>query len=196
FYMGPEVLSSIGPAANAPMFVQTELQLGTGGLGGRLISFEAVGTELARVSARVIEGEAPQNIPSHAVPAVPMFDSLALKRWNISESSLPAGSIVRNRQPTLWQLYHWYITTIILAASLQSMLVIWLLITNTRRKQVISALRQSEDRFAKAFRANPQPMSLTILATGRFVDVNDSFLATSGYSREEVIDHTSQDLNI
>ncbi len=57
-------------------------------------------------------------------------------------------------------------------------------------------LRASEERFAKAFRSNPQPMSLTTLATGLYIDVNESFLAMSGYTREEVIGHTSLELRI
>jgi len=59
-----------------------------------------------------------------------------------------------------------------------------------------AALRESEDRFAKAFKANPQPMSLTTMAEGRFLDVNESFLRMSGYSRDEVVGHTSSELQI
>ena len=63
----------------------------------------------------------------------------------------------------------------------------------TRRKRAEEALRVSEERFARAFKANPQPMSLTTLSESRFVDVNDSFLEVSGYTREEVIGRTSLD---
>jgi PAS domain S-box-containing protein len=66
----------------------------------------------------------------------------------------------------------------------------------TARKQAVDELRHSEERFAKAFRANPQPMSLTTVAEGRYLDVNESFLTMSGYSREEVIGHTSLELGI
>lgn len=66
----------------------------------------------------------------------------------------------------------------------------------TERKLAIDELRQSEERFSKAFRANPQPMSLTTLAEGRYVDVNESFLSMSGYTREEIIGHTSLELGI
>ena len=66
----------------------------------------------------------------------------------------------------------------------------------TERKQAIDELRQSEERFSKAFRANPQPMSLTRLADGRYLDVNDSFLQMSGYTREEVIGRTSLELKV
>lgn len=63
-------------------------------------------------------------------------------------------------------------------------------------KQAAGQLRASEERFAKAFRSNPQPMSLTTLATGLYIDVNESFLAMSGYKRDEVIGHTSFELRI
>src|SRR5215204_3298758 len=66
----------------------------------------------------------------------------------------------------------------------------------TERKLAEEALRASEERFAKAFQANPQPMSLTTLEEGLYVDVNESFLAMSGYVRGEVIGRTSLELNI
>jgi PAS domain S-box-containing protein len=66
----------------------------------------------------------------------------------------------------------------------------------TERRRRLTELRQSEERFSKAFRANPQPMSITTVAEGRYLDVNDSFLAMSGYTRDEVIGHTSLELGI
>ncbi|MGE0132309.1 MAG: ABC transporter substrate binding protein [Blastocatellales bacterium] len=66
----------------------------------------------------------------------------------------------------------------------------------TERKQAEAALRESEERFSKAFHSSPQPMSITTLEEGRYVDVNDRFLEVSGYTREEVIGHKSLELNI
>jgi PAS domain S-box-containing protein len=66
----------------------------------------------------------------------------------------------------------------------------------TAQKQAVEAVRESESRFAKAFKANPQPMSLTTLEDGRYLDVNESFLSMIGYSYEEVIGHTTKELGI
>lgn len=66
----------------------------------------------------------------------------------------------------------------------------------TQQHLAEEARTQSEGRFEKAFRANPQPMSVTTMAEGRYIDVNDSFLQMSGFTREEVIGHTSLELNI
>jgi PAS domain S-box-containing protein len=66
----------------------------------------------------------------------------------------------------------------------------------TGRKRAMLELRASEARFSKVFHRNPQPMSITTVAEGRYLDVNDSFLAMSGYTREEVIGRTSLDLKV
>jgi PAS domain S-box-containing protein len=66
----------------------------------------------------------------------------------------------------------------------------------TEQHAAEEARRHSEEKFATAFRANPQPMSITTVAEGRYVDVNESFVEMSGYKREEVIGHTSLELNI
>lgn len=64
------------------------------------------------------------------------------------------------------------------------------------RKQAEAALRLSEEKFSKAFWASPDPVGITTLADGRFIEVNDSFLKTFGYEREEVINRTAIDLEL
>ena len=90
---------------------------------------------------------------------------------------------------SFWSSYKWYVIVAIGIFLLQAFLITRLLVTQIRR-------RQAEDRFAKSFKANPQPISLTRVSDGLYVDVNDSFLNISGYKREEVIGHTSLELNI
>jgi diguanylate cyclase (GGDEF)-like protein/PAS domain S-box-containing protein len=48
-------------------------------------------------------------------------------------------------------------------------------------------LRKSEERFSKAFQANPDLTSISRMADGRFVDVNAAFVEATGYARDEVI---------
>ncbi len=66
----------------------------------------------------------------------------------------------------------------------------------TGRKRVEQALRDSEERFAKAFRASPAPMVITIIDTGQYLDVNEQWLKIIGYPREEIIGHISTELGI
>ena len=54
----------------------------------------------------------------------------------------------------------------------------------------------SEKLFFQVFQNSAQPMSITTLAEGRYLDVNPSFLSLLGYERQQVIGGTSLDLGI
>jgi PAS domain S-box-containing protein len=64
------------------------------------------------------------------------------------------------------------------------------------RAQADLDLRRSEERFAKAFKASPIPMAIQELATERFIDVNDAFLAITGIPRTEITNRTPAELQI
>jgi PAS domain S-box-containing protein len=57
-------------------------------------------------------------------------------------------------------------------------------------------LRESEEKFFKAFRSSPVSITINTLKDGIFLEVNDSFTRMSGYRREEVIGRSSADISI
>jgi PAS domain S-box-containing protein len=64
------------------------------------------------------------------------------------------------------------------------------------RKKMEEALRESEEKFSKAFHAIPESVSISTLKDGIFLDVNDSFLRNNGHTREEVIGYQGEDINL
>jgi PAS domain S-box-containing protein len=59
-----------------------------------------------------------------------------------------------------------------------------------------AGLKSSEEKFSKMFNAYPQTMIVSRMSDGKVVDVNDGFVLQSGFSREEVIGRTTQELGI
>jgi PAS domain S-box-containing protein len=57
-------------------------------------------------------------------------------------------------------------------------------------------LRKSEDRFAKAFHASPTAISLARIEDGRFIDANRAYIDLFGWSREELLGHTSLQIGL
>ncbi|MGB7907025.1 MAG: CHASE domain-containing protein [Syntrophobacteraceae bacterium] len=55
------------------------------------------------------------------------------------------------------------------------------------RKLAEIALRESEERFSRFFRASPVGTSICRLSDGQFVDINNAFMGLFGYKREEVV---------
>jgi len=66
----------------------------------------------------------------------------------------------------------------------------------TERKQAEENLRKSEKKFSSIFHLNPNPLAITDVATGNFMDVNEAFVQWTGYSREEIIGASSNDLHL
>lgn len=64
------------------------------------------------------------------------------------------------------------------------------------RKQTEEVLCLSEEKFSVAFANNPAAISLTRLEDGLLLDVNDTWVALNGYSRDEAIGHSGRKMNI
>ncbi len=64
------------------------------------------------------------------------------------------------------------------------------------RKLAEVALRESEEKFALAFRTSPYAITITRAQDGRFVDVNEAFFSITGYTREDIGEKTSHDLGL
>ena len=67
---------------------------------------------------------------------------------------------------------------------------------DSSRELAKQALGLSEEKFQKAFRSSPEWFVITTLNEGFYIDVNQAFLRTTGYSREEVIGRSSIELGI
>jgi PAS domain S-box-containing protein len=66
----------------------------------------------------------------------------------------------------------------------------------TERAQMERALRESEEKFSRAFSSSPNSICLFNPEDGVFADVNDSFLRFSGYTHDEIIGHTPDELKL
>jgi PAS domain S-box-containing protein len=66
----------------------------------------------------------------------------------------------------------------------------------TERKQAEEALRESEEKFSKAFLASPDAIAITRLKDGLVMEINDNFTAVTGYTRQDVINHSTSDIGL
>jgi PAS domain S-box-containing protein len=147
-------LPMVTRAASAPVFVMDDISVGRGSVGGNVLSYSLIGRVLAKMAARILSGEKPQDIPIVRSANVYMFEWRALKRWGLSESNLPPGSLVLNREPTVWESYKQYILSAIFVILVQTLTIFGLLWNRARRKEAqrelaksIETVRESEERF-------------------------------------------------
>jgi two-component system, LuxR family, sensor kinase FixL len=134
-YDSDHALKSLRAIANGPIFGYFQSQFGLGIVGGRLYQDHEVGARAARVAIRILRGEPPSSIPPQLLKtAAPVYDWRELRRWDISESRLPPGSIVEFRQPTFWEQYQWLIMLVLALCLLEAALIDILLRERRRRR--------------------------------------------------------------
>jgi len=66
----------------------------------------------------------------------------------------------------------------------------------TEQKNYEQELKISEERFYKIFDSNPVPMSLSEIETSKIKYANNSFYNVFGYTKEDVIGRSSEELNL
>jgi PAS domain S-box-containing protein len=182
-----DVLDHLSAAANAPVYGNVNSYVGRGIVGGRVFSFEHEGERAALVGLRVFAGEKPEQIGvQEASYGDYVFDWRQIRRWGISESSLPAASIVNFKEPTVWELYKWRISGIVLIIVMQSLLIAGLIAQRLRRKR-------AEGRFRQAVDAAPTGM-LMVGTDGIITLANIQMERLFGYRAEELIGHPVDDL--
>jgi PAS domain S-box-containing protein len=134
-YESPEYLRQVSDASAAPIYGTTDGQLGNGIVGGKLLSFEALGTEAGRVTLHLLAGESSDSVAPHMVSSPLVFDWRQLQRWGISETSLPEGSVVRFKQPTAWEEYKWYAIGLLAAVTVETILLGFLIYLRFKKRQ-------------------------------------------------------------
>jgi PAS domain S-box-containing protein len=144
----------VADAANAPVFAVDDVDVGGGTVGGDVFSFDLTGQVVAGMAVRILSGQKPQDIPIVRGANLYMFDWRALRRWGLKESNLPPGSMVLNRQSTVWESYKSYIIGGIFLILVETLLILGLLWQRARRRDVetqlaitFEAVQESERRF-------------------------------------------------
>ena len=156
------------------------LCLNYGCIGGAYSDWQKQARRTGEIAARVLAGERPENIPIVEDSDFQVqVDWRALHYWNIPESALPAGSVILNRPPSLWQQYRKYIlpTAVIVIALV--LLTISLLRQRARIRTGNAILHESEVRFRVMAETMPSLIWQSD-AKGKITYLNERWLAFTG----------------
>ncbi len=182
--------------ANVPVFSLIDRSLNHGEVGGEVSDSIEQGKIAGGMALRILNGEKPQNIPIMKNVTTYMFDWRALQRWGFKESNLPPGSIVLNREPTLWERGQKYFVVGIAVILLQAISILALFWQRAHKRKAEAELATSEEKFSKTFRQSPLVLAISRTGDSRFIEVNESFEQQLGWKRDEVIGRTAPDLGL
>jgi signal transduction histidine kinase len=139
-----EALAAILEAARVPTYSIAESYLGTGIVGGVLISQQRGAEGVAELAVRVLRGERVEHIPTVELGLQPTVDWRQLRRWGIREDRLPLGTVVLHREPPVWEAYRWHIVGVVSLCVVQGVLIAGLLVQRSQRRRAVDELLRSE----------------------------------------------------
>ena len=135
-----QILEQISRNASVPIYGMGSRNVGYGIVGGYVQDSERNGLEAAELVRRIFNRTRASDIPVDSASSVPMFDWRELKRWGISESNLPNGSVVLFKEFTIWEQYRWRIILIGALLILETVIITALLLERRRRRRAKEAL--------------------------------------------------------
>ncbi|WMW22124.1 ABC transporter substrate binding protein [Methanolobus mangrovi] len=146
-----ESINAIADVSSVPVYSVWEFYLGNGIVGGKLTSAENEGRLAGEYALRVLDGEGADELPVlesqyHDF----MFDWNQMERFSISESSLPAGSILINKDLSFFEEYQKELLVIFIALVLQFILIAFLLVNRQVLKTTEAELLVAKDKAEEA----------------------------------------------
>jgi signal transduction histidine kinase len=168
--------------------------IGTGIVGGRVISFEQQGVAVGKIVRRILTGEAPEAIPVVRIERNPVVvDARQLKRWKIDERLLPEDSRILNREHSLWQDHR---DAILVASGLIALQALWItaLLWNRKRLRLAQTslteecdLRAQSEELTRKLRtrlgAADKQSTLGALAGRIAHEINQPLIALKNYAQ-------------
>lgn len=140
-----DYVERVATAANAPTYSWVDSTMGRGVVGGSLYIQRDAAVRVGQLALRVLRGEPPESIPVASLDLNAIYiDWRQLRRWNIDDARVPAGTVIRFREPSIWDRYRVYILGAIGLLLLQSALIAGLLVQHARRQRAERELRVSQ----------------------------------------------------
>jgi signal transduction histidine kinase/CheY-like chemotaxis protein len=144
------VAEKLSERASAPIFSQWESLIGSGIVGGYVLSSEKVGESIGNII--INKNTYFESNFDH------VYDWRQITRWNLSQNMLPVNSIIRYRQVTLFEQYRIQILFIISFIIL--MVIILLLLARTVVQRNVAVRMLAEDRLLLADRVQERTAEL------------------------------------
>jgi signal transduction histidine kinase len=140
-----EYLDRLASVANAPIYCWVDSAMNHGIVGGSLKNQENETRAVGKLALRILRGEHADTIPTASPDlSVSQVDWRQLRRWGISEGRVPAGTLVRFREPSVWDRYRIYILGALTILLAQTALITGLLVQKARRRHAEEQLRGRE----------------------------------------------------
>ncbi|MCK4752269.1 MAG: PAS domain S-box protein [Planctomycetes bacterium] len=177
-----------------PVYTFWDDRITNGVIGGVVISGQMHGKTVAQMALRIIKGESANSIPVVTKsPNAIIVDYDQMKRFGISRSLLPKGTVILNESQSFYYRYKTHIWVVIVIITVLAVMNTILVVNMIRRKRAEEALQDERNLLRTIVDALPHYV-YTKDTKGRFTLCNVALFRSLGAKKmDEVIGHTDFD---
>jgi len=147
-----EYAERVSLAANAPTYSWIDSTINRGIVGGNLKDLQRQTHAVGELAVRVLRGDRADSIPVSSPDLnEDEVDWRQLRRWGLSEGRLPQGTVIRFREPSVWDRYKFYVAGAAAVLLAQTVLIAGLLVQRVRRRQAEEQVRASGAELQKSY---------------------------------------------
>ena len=206
------VVSHLASRSAVPIYSFWESLMGSGIVGGYLLSQEMIGINLGKTILSIQKGEKVIEFS----PMRHVYDWNAIKKWNINKSKIPDDAIILNRPPDILAHYRWHIIAGVSLCFIEALLIFFLFINRKKRLKVEHELREHRDHLEELVdertvaieRAHEELKDsekkfhylsdaafegIVFTEKGKIIEINNTCCEMFGYRPSEVIDKVAVD---
>jgi len=189
-----ESIHMIGTSSNLPIYTLADV-VGLGVVGGKTTTPHYQGEIAAQMALNYLNGEAIENMPVISKPPLEYhFDFNVLQRFGIAEGDLPPGSNIMNKPFSTYEEYKWIIWILTVFILILVAIIIVLAYFIKKRMLAEEALKQSEEKFQVIFEQAAVGVAQIESKTGKFIKINNKYCDIVGYTEEEMLFNTFQEI--
>ncbi len=136
-----EIAHRLAEKSHVPIFTYLENLVGSGVVGGYVISQTTQG----RLIGEIIRDQKPAGTDIDLTPMESIYDWSAVEKWHLDKDKIPAAAVIVNRPHKLLKEYYPHIIAGTIFIGIQMVLIIFLVINQTKRRRAEYELMQHRD---------------------------------------------------
>ena len=179
------VTTEISSHSRSPVYGVWDFQLGSGIVGGKLVSGRVQGENAATLAVKALTGDNPAIVQNSS--AILEFDLQQMDRFGISQQSLPKGSKVINVRPSIYEQYN---SLILALATVLLSIILGLVIISAlnirQRSSIEKELKEGERKYRELEVQLPQTV-FELDSLGNIAFINRSGCQIFGYAPEDLL---------
>ncbi|KMT64481.1 response regulator [Catenovulum maritimum] len=175
-----QVAELLSEKAKVPIFSFWESLVGSGILGGYLLSGERVGRECAYAIIDLVKGEGFKPVQQQSLSGYE-YDWRQLKRYKISTNRLPENAELRFFQPSFYQEHKEIILIVIAIILTLSSLLIFVILLNNRRLHLVEELSKERKNLEAKVQQRTKSFERAKIQAEKSAQAKSEFLANMSH---------------